>query len=200
MKKLLFPVICLAILTQCKKSNDNPDGGDYLPLTIGSNWTYLSNGTTSTITVSSKDTVALGRTYKVFTNSNGPNQYHVKSGNEYYRFATFQNFFPNGVEELYLKSDGNVNTNWQFSVNVNFGGIPIPVTASYTITEKGITKNVQGKNYTDVVHVVMTLSSGLGNGDFYYAKGVGMISSSLNITVPGSTTSNTAELTAYEIK
>lgn len=204
MKKFLFPVICLAVLTQCKKSSDSPsDAGDFLPLTTGTNWTYLSNGTTSKLTVTSKDTVALGRTYKVFTNSNGPNQYHAKSGNDYYRFATFQGFLPNGVEEYYLKGNGGVNDTWQFSVNVMFGTIPIPVTAKYTITEKGISKNVQGKNYADVVHVVLVLSSALGNnggGDFYYAKGIGMISSSLNIMVPGSTTSNTVELIDHQVK
>jgi hypothetical protein len=199
MKKLFFPILCIILFTQCKKSSDTP-ASDYLPLTVGTNWTYISNGVTSKLTVTNKDTVALGRTYKVVSNNNGANQYHGKSGNDYYRFATFQGFFPNGVEELYLKGDGNVNASWQFTVNVNFGGIAIPVTASYVITEKGITKNVQGKSYTNVVHVVLTLSSGLGSGDFYYAKGIGMISSSLNITIPGSATSNTTELTAYEIK
>jgi hypothetical protein len=203
MKKILLPLLLLVAYSQCKKSGDDPVIIDYLPLTVGTNWTYISNGVTSKLTVTSKDTVALGRTYKVVSNNNGANQYHGKSGNEYFRFATFQGFLPNGVEELYLKSDHNVNGTWQFTVNVMISGFPVPVTAKYTITEKGIAKTVQGKNYTDVVKVVLALSSPLGNaggGDFYYAKGIGMISSSLNIMVPGSTTSTTTELTAYEIK
>jgi hypothetical protein len=202
MKNLLLLLICIILFTQCKKSSDSP-ASDYLPLTVGTNWTYISNGVTSKLTVTSKDTVALGRTYKVVSNNNGANQYHGKSGNDYYRFATFQGFLPNGVEELYLKSDGSINTTWQFNVNVMFGTIPVPVTAKYTITEKDITKTVQGVSYSKVIHVTLALTSPLGNnggGDFYYAKGIGMISSSLSITVPGSTQSNTTELVAYEIK
>jgi hypothetical protein len=155
------------------------------------------------LTVTNKDTVALTRTYKVLSNSNGANQYQAKSGNEYYRFATFQGFLPNGVEELYLKGDQGVNATWQFNVSVQFGGVTVPVTAKYTITEKGISKTVQGKSYTDVTHVRQDLSSAFGNnggGDFYYAKGIGMISSTISINVPGSSTNNTTELTAYEIK
>lgn len=203
MKKILIPFLCFVVFSQCKKSSDSPIAADYLPLTVGTNWTYVSNGVSSKLTVTSKDTVALGRTYKVVSNNNGPNQYHGKSGNDYFRFATFQGFLPNGVEELYLKSDQNVNGTWQLVVNVMFGTVPVPVTAKYTIVEKGITKNVQGKNYTDVVHVVLALSSALGNnggGDFYYAKGIGMISSTLTIMVPGSSQTSTTELTAYEIK
>jgi hypothetical protein len=203
MKKLLLPAFALILFSQCKKSNDKPVATDFLPLNVGTNWTYISNGATSKLTVTNKDTVALSRTYKVVNDTNGPNQYHGKSGNDYYRFASFQGFLPNGVEELYLKGDQNVNGTWQFVVNVMFGTIPIPVTAKYTILEKGITKNVQGKSYSDVVHVSLALSSALGNnggGDFYYAKGIGMISSTLNIVVPGNSTSNTTELVSYEIK
>lgn len=203
MKKFLIPALCLLVFSQCKKDDAPTPSGDYLPLTVGTNWTYVSNGVSSKLTVTSKDTVAMGRTYKVVSNNNGPNQYHGKSGSDYFRFATFQGFLPNGVEELYLKSDQNVNGTWQIVVNVMFGTVPVPVTAKYTIVEKGTTKNVQGKNYTDVVHVVLALSSALGNnggGDFYYAKGIGMISSTLTIMVPGSSQTNTTELTAYEIK
>lgn len=205
MKKLLLPVLCCIVFSQCKKSSDDPVAtSDYLPLTVGTNWTYISNGVTSKLTVTNKDTIAFGRTYKVVSNNNGGNQYHGKDGNNYYRFATFQGFLQDGVEELYLKADQNVNASWQFTVNVTISGFPVPVTAKYTITEKGISKSVQGKNYTDVIHVALALSAtGLGNvgsGDFYYAKGIGMISSSLTITIPGNNTSNTTELVSYEIK
>ena|SRR5687767_9946202 len=202
MTKTILALCCVLLFVQCKKSASSAPP-DYLPLTVGTNWTYVSNGTTLKLTVTNKDTVALTRTYKVLSNSNGANQYQAKSGNEYYRFATFQGFLPNGVEELYLKADQGVNATWQFNVAVQFGGVTIPVTAKYTITEKGISKTVQGKSYTDVVHVRQDLTSPLGNnggGDFYYAKGVGMISSTIALSAPGSTTNNTTELTAYEIK
>jgi len=40
----------------------------------------------------------------------------------------------------------------------------------------------------------------MGGGDHYYAKGVGLISSSLAITIPGQNSTTNAELVSYEIK
>ncbi len=204
MKRFIIPVICIVLFSYCKKNSDVVNTAkDYLPLTVGTNWTYISDGNTYKLTVTNKDTVALTRTYKVLSNSNGPNQYQAKAGNDYYRFATFQGFLPNGVEELYLKEDQNVNATWQFSVPITFSGFPINVTAKYTITEKGITKVVQGKTYNDVFHIRQDFSSPIGNhggGDHFYAKGVGLISSNLAITLPGQNINNTTELVSYEIK
>ena len=199
MKRHFVPILILIFFSFCKKKSDAPLAvKDYLPLTVGTNWTYTSSGNIYKLTVTNKDTVALGRTYKVLSSSDGgPNQYQTKAGNDYFRFATFQGFIPNGVEELYLKEDQNVNSTWQFSVPITFSGVPINVTAKYTITEKGITKIVQGKTYNDVFHIRQDFSSLIGNhggGDHFYAKGVGLISSNLNITLPTQTITNTTEL------
>ncbi len=203
MKKIIFPLLCtLFVFGKCKKE-DVVVNVDYQPLTVGSNWTYTSGGSNFKLTVTNKDTLALTRTYKVLSNDTGPNQDQAKYGKEYYRFATFQGILPNGVEELFLKSDQNVNTTWQFLVPVMIGSVTLNITAKYTISEKGIAKMVQGKNYTDVVHVRQDLSSAFGNnggGDFYYAKGVGLISSNIAITFPGQNLNNTTELISYEIK
>ncbi|HEX6916281.1 MAG TPA: hypothetical protein VF145_13620 [Chitinophagaceae bacterium] len=203
MKLLACSLISLLFFTQCQKSSDSIAISDFQPLTVGSNWTYISNGSSFKLTVTNKDTVALTRTYKVLSNDNGGNQYQAKYGNEYFRFATFQGVLPNGVEELYLKGDQAVNSTWQLTIPLQTGSVTINVTAKYTITEKGISKQVQGVTYNDVVHVRQDLSSAFGNnggGDFYYAKGVGLISSTLAITFPGQNINNTTELTAFEIK
>ncbi len=203
MKKAIFPLLCIILFSNCKKKTEGGAAVDFLPLTVGTNWTYLSDGNTLKLTVTNKDTVALTRTYKVLSNSNGPNQYQAKVGNDYFRFATFQGVLPNGVEELYLKGDQNVNATWQFTVPIMVGTVSINITAKYTITEKGITKTVQGKTYTDVFHVRQDFTSPFGSnggGDYYYAKGVGLISSNLAITFPGQNMTNTTELVAYEIK
>lgn len=189
------------IFGKCKK--EDVVIPDYQPLTVGSHWTYTSSGGSFTLTVTSKDTVAQGRTYKVLSNSNGSNQYQAKNGTEYYRFATFQGILPNGVEELYLKADQNVNGTWQLNIPLVVSGVTLNITSKYSVVEKGISKQVQGKTYTDVVHIRQDLTSAFGNnggGDHYYAKGIGLISSSLAITFPGQSFTETAELTAYEIK
>jgi hypothetical protein len=202
MRSIALAIICIVVLAACKKSNDSVTA-DFSPLTVGSNWTYLINGVTNKLTVTNKDTVAQGRTYKVLSNNNGGNQYQAKSGNEYYRLAVIQGVLPNGFDELYLKSDQNVNGNWQLNVPIVITGIPVNVTSKYNIVEKGITKTVQGKTYSDVIHVRQDFISSFGNsggGDNYYAKGIGLISSSLTISIPGQSSSTTAELVSYEIK
>jgi len=202
-KSVWVLAIAVIITVSCKKESSSAGSTEYQPLTVGSNWTFTSNGTTYKITATNKDTVALGRTYKVLTNSNGANQYQINVGSEYYRFATLQGVLPNGAEELYLKGDQNVNSNWQFIIPLQVGSVTVNITAKYTITEKGISKTVQGKTYNDVVHVRQDLSSAFGNnggGDFYYAKGIGMISSAIAITFPGQNLNNTTELVSYEIK
>lgn len=195
--------ICLVLLFAACKKNTNSSPTNFQPLTVGSSWTYVSNGSSFTLTVTNKDTLALGKSYKVISNNNGPNHYQANLGNDYYRFATFQGVVPDGVEELYLKGDQNVNGSWQFNANIDIG-IPITVTAKYTVTEKGINKTVQGKSYADVIHVNQVLTvpgfGNVGGGDYYYASGIGMISSTINISIPGNTTNNTTELTAYTIK
>jgi hypothetical protein len=202
MRSIALAIICICILTACKKKTESVTE-DYSPLTVGSNWTYLINGVTNKLTVTNKDTVAAGRTYKVLSNNNGANQYQAKNGNEYYRLAILQGILPNGFDELYLKSDQNVGGSWQLNVPIVISGIPVNVTSKYNVTEKGISKTVQGKTYTDVIHIRQDFISSFGNsggGDNYYAKGIGLISSTLNISIPGQSNSTTVELVSYEIK
>jgi hypothetical protein len=201
MRSIAMAAICIMILGSCKKKTETIIE-DYLPLTVGSNWTYTSNGVSNKLTVTNKDTVALGRTYKVLSNSNGANQYQAKAGTEYYRLASFQGVLP-AFDELYLKSDQDVNGTWQLAIPIVVSGFTIYVNSKYTITEKGVSKTVQGKTYNDVVHVHQDFNSPLGNNgtaDWYYAKGIGLISSLVAITFPGQSFNNTTELTAYEIK
>jgi hypothetical protein len=202
MRSIVFVLVCsLFLFGKCKKDSDIVYL-DYQPLTVGSNWTYTSNGTSYKLTLTNRDTVAVGRTYKVLSNSNGANQYQAKVGTEYYRLASLQGILP-AYDELYLKSDQNVSATWQLIIPIQVSTVTVNVTAKYTIAEKGISKTVQGTNYTDVVHVHQDFSSPFGNNgtaDWYYAKGIGLISSNVAISFPGQNFNNTTELTAYEIK
>ncbi len=110
-------LVLIFLLSGCGK--DSPVKIDYSPLTAGSTWTYENTpGTPFTLTATNRDTVALGKTYKILTNSNGPNNYRAKVGNEYYRFGAFATVGLNSVEELYLKDNVAVNATWSSSQNI----------------------------------------------------------------------------------
>lgn len=216
MRKLLFVFAALPfILSSCKKSSDNSVAvnTDFLVLTTGSNFTYQSvSGSTTTVfklTVKGTDSTINGKAYKVLTNSNGPNNYWLKSGTDYYRYGVFPGLTAaGGIEELYLK-DGST-TNWINTSAVTYMGTPLTVTGTYKVTETGISKVVAGKTYTNVTHVTLTLATSfsgfpisLGSGDFYYAAGIGLINYNAtvgNATVGIAPTTQTSDLTAYEIK
>ncbi|MBD0293932.1 MAG: hypothetical protein ICV84_01835 [Flavisolibacter sp.] len=207
-KTVLFALFMVVLVLGCKKSNeDNNNTIDYSPLTTGSSWTYQSNGGTSyTLTVTGKDTVALARTYKVLNNSSGPNIYRAKSGSDYYQFAVIPGLGINGFELLYLKDNQAVNTSWQNNQVLNVPNVPLPLVATfnYTLKEKGIARTVNTKAYSDVIHIRLDVSvagiGSLGGGDFYYANKVGMIESSLSLSYSGQVINQTDILTAYTIK
>lgn len=200
----------LSLASACKKDkNDNDDDViDFNPLTTGSSWTYQSNtGMSYTLTVTNRDTVALARTYKVLSNSFGPNAYRAKSGSDYFQFAAVPVVAPDGIEQLYLKDDQNVSAFWQNNQLLNVPGVPVPILATlkYTIQEKGITRIVNSKTFNDVIHVRLDVSAlgigALGGGDFYYANRIGLIENSIMITYGGATVVNTTDiLTAYTIQ
>lgn len=197
----------LLLLIGCKKEKKE-ESTDYSPMTVGSTWTYQTNlGQSYTLTMTNRDTTALGRNYKVLTNSNGTNNYQARAANEYYRFGSVPGLTGSGFEELYLKDNQEVNAFWQSNQNITVPGIPLPLVATlkYTIKEKGTSRTVNGRNFTDVIHVRVDISvtsfGAVGGGDFYFANKVGLIESALQISVQGVPVANTSEvLTAYTIK
>jgi flagellar hook protein FlgE len=107
-KTVLICATILIILSagNCKKSSNNPPAvtGDYQPLTSGSEWNYTVTGTnagTFKITATSKDSSISGRTYKVFTNSAGANEYYYKSSGDYFRYNKVKELNNELVEILY---------------------------------------------------------------------------------------------------
>lgn len=202
----LIGLAVLAALTfsNCKK-NSVTTTTDYNPATTGSSWTYLSGTSVFKLTATSRDTVALGKTYKVLANNNGPNNYVAKTGNDYYRFGAVAAIGSSGVEELYLKDNLSVNATWTSNQTFTAPGYPqLTAQLLYTVKEKGVSRTVSGKSFTNVLHVRLDISlSGLslGGGDFYYADGIGMIENNVSVTAPGQPSIVQAQLlTAYEIK
>lgn len=204
---LLFPVLLLFIIS-CKKSsttNTQPQQSTYLTTTAGSTWNYHqidSSGSTPvnsdyTITSTSKDSLINGRTFHVYNISSGGNQYLNITGNDYYQFDSL----PAGIgaavfERLYLKDNASAGITWTQSLTITVPGIPlpVPVTLTYQIAEKGISRSVNGQNYSDVIHVSTTISSSLippanltTSINSYYAKKYGLIENStlLNLNYLG---------------
>jgi hypothetical protein len=211
MKKLSLTVFIISsamlLFTQCKKDTASP-APNFSPLTPATNWTYkYTEGTLSStfkLTVTNRDTVANGKTYKVITSSNGPNAYLAKIGNDYYRFASFPSIGINSFEELYLKDNKELNETWTGTATFKYLGTDITANLSYTIKGKGQGRTVNGNTFSNVTRVRLDIAifgAVIGGGDFYYQEGVGLIEDSILVTPPGvSAYSSTQQLISYEIK
>lgn len=197
--KLSYLYAIIFICISCKKKGDNsnpPSQADtYLNTAAGSSWNYhvmdnsgSGSATDYTVTSTSRDSSINGKSYHVFNNSAGGNQYLALSGHDYYQFDSLPAGLGTGaIERLYLKDDAALTSNWTQDLSVTIPGspIPIPFTISNTIMEKGISRTVNSTSYSDVIHVSTTISSTLipaaslvTNINSYYAPKYGLIENS----------------------
>ena len=196
------------LFTQCKKD----DGGtptpavtkDYSPLTAGSTFTFrniVASGSTTdttnyTLTVGGLDTVVNFKTYKRLTNSTGVNdQFMVKVYSNYFQLAKFAALNADIFENNYLNDSLPVNAEWSQTIKFKYVITPptpadLVATLKYKIAEKGTTRTVNGKAYTDVIHINFTKISVTGapvplnidaTGDYYYSLGYGIIESTVDV-------------------
>lgn len=215
MKKIIvcafLPASAMLLFTNCSKSDSSTAGSsaNFTPLTVATNWTYKysENGgpsNTFKLTVTNRDTVANGKTYKVISNSDGTTTYMAKVGSEYYRFASFPSIGINNFEELYLKDDKAVNDNWLATTSIVLNGTTIPVSVTHTIKGKGESRTVNGVAFNNVTHVRLDITAagfGIGGGDFYYQDGVGLIEDVISVNAgPGSSYASNETLVSYQIK
>ncbi len=169
-----------------------------MSLSAGSTWIYetTSNAITAsnTVTSTNRDTTIGGKTYHVFTNSNASgNDYYNITGNDYYTFRNLTALGGSPIESIYLKDNAAVGINWAQTISITFTGlpVPVPVTITNTVAEKDISKTVNGKVYTNVIHITTTLvvtgvpaSSLTTDIQSYYAPKVGLIEGKTKITAP----------------
>ena len=212
MKKSGFFIIILLVIVavSCKKNTEHKPvnivkSDSYLPLTTGSNWKYISvyTGITDTVTVKMTGD-------SIYNTSNRFFYYtaiitSATNGNQTEYFRTDVTSYPDVTEHVYfIRSQNfiyNIPTNIIGTFNVAMGddnmqvgqsradkltdnGLVSGFFAQYadTLKEKNITKIVNGKTFTNVMHshVALQLHAGLNYSDrmsfdFYLAKGVGMI-------------------------
>lgn len=200
MKKELFGALLAMPLffAACDKDNsdDNQNTVSYQPTTTGSTWQYESENkltsteTEYTLTATDKDTSVGGKSYNVFTNSGGANEYYYSSGNDYYQFGGIAGITGN-TELLYLKATGSA---WDETKTVNIPGLgDASVKLNYTLVETIPSMTVAGTAYTNVLHVKVELSNISVSGlpitvasqdlHFYYAPNVGRIKSQIKLTL-----------------
>jgi hypothetical protein len=210
MKNAFLFVFALSFVSiSCKKDSTPPTVtpvDKYMTFTTGSTWNFekVSNPSSATpvttnytITSSSRDTTINSKPYQVFTNSNGgPGEYYYNSGNDYYTYRTLPSDFGNEyVEIIYLKDNAAVGTEWSQTYPITYSGVAIALTLNNKIEERGITKNVNGKDYTDVIRVSTNITATApipftltDEINYYYAPKYGSIKeeNKIDVSVLGS--------------
>lgn len=217
---LLIILIALGTTFSCKKKKDTIPAttpANYQPISAGSTWTYAStsNSVTSnyTLTATANDSTIDGKAYKIFINSSGPNEYYYKTGNDYYRYSYFE-ALSQSLNLLYLKDNLSVGQSWTQNKNATINGVSGTAILECVVAEKGISYPVNGKTFTNVMHIKINptfsvngiiLTNNKADIHYYFADNVGFIYSStdLSVAIPFSPAYNyvgEVKLTAYNIK
>jgi hypothetical protein len=176
-----------AVTVDCKSCS-------YVPMCDGSSYTYIDT-TASGVNPPSVsnltfliDTTIDGAAYKKFSSSgNGNIYYNCLAGVS--TIVTFNSTSMGGVsvariDQTLLKANSPVGTTWQNSINLGSG-----ITAQYdwSIVAKGIPHTVLGISFPDVIQVHLSMSTIVplvgtipsAEGDYYYAKNVGLVDNEL---------------------
>jgi len=206
MKTIALPFFILTIIiSSCGKKNTtstNPpaSGNTYINSNAGSSWIYHETDSSTatpqnsdyTVTSTSSDTTINSKNYHIYSYSYGGHEYLNISGHDYYQFDTIPGGFGQVIERLYLKDNAAVNTTWSQNFSVNITGIPFAIQGTLTnkIVETGISRMVNGTNYTGVIHVSTSISSTAipasnftSSIDSYYAPNFGLIENSTLINL-----------------
>lgn len=217
---LIILLLTLGIIFSCKKKKVPPlptSTANFQPISAGSAWSYTatSNSVTNnyTLTATANDSTIDGKTYKVFINSGGPNEYYYKTGNDYYRYSYFI-ALNQALDLLYLKDNLSVGATWTQNKNATINGVNGTAILECLVAEKGISYTVNGKTFTNVMHIKINptfsvsgikLTNNKAEIHYYFADNIGFIYSStdLSVAIPFSSPYNfvgEVKLTAYTIK
>jgi hypothetical protein len=167
---------------------------------------------------------ALGNFYNIFMSNDGSGLdstgaysagYYRKSGTDYFEYFDVGTFIgydnPQWAEYIFLK-DAAATTNWKSAAYTgNYSGAPLTLRFSYTILQKdvpvSITTSKGTVNYTNVIIVEekyeqytgsgwTDVTSIVGYGKSYYARGIGLIKYEFFFS---DGTSEQMELRRYEV-
>jgi hypothetical protein len=210
-KLLITLTAFVLVFAACKKDDDDTDNGggttteDYQPVKAGATWEYRSEMSGDyTEIATGRDTTFPGdnKTYKVFTNTANEFRFVSKNNGEYTQRGFVQEL-DQDVEIVYLK-DAATGTSWTENETVSQSGFTIPVKVVYTIASRDGSKVVNNKTYENVIAVDVAISANVFGTELpvatarqFYAKGVGAISSSINLDFQGETMSDSTYLVNY---
>ncbi len=204
MKKTHFAALFVLITGFSACQNDDvpapPVSSDpYMNITANSTWNYeqINNTppsitTNYTLTSTNRDTTVDAKTYHVFTNSaTSASEYYRISGSDYFTYQSLPADLGSvKVENLYLKAAAAIGTSWPQVYNITFSGIPLAVTVTHRIEERGLTKIVNSITYTNVIHVKTDITVGgvpasalTTDIHSYYAPNAGLIENTNKINL-----------------
>lgn len=185
-------IALIVVVAACGKeqSLEGPYRGnvcDYAPYSMGSVFEYEQTGADTfnyNLRVAG-DTSLDGEPYILLEdNVSGGFSLFRCGGGEYLQLVDVSDL-PNAPEEpiktVYLRDDLPRGGNWTEVLPLNIPGVgELPLTLRYTIVEKGTSKTVLGKEYTDVIGVQMDVSmppliTPQVLSTSFFAKGVGLI-------------------------
>ncbi len=215
MKKVLFPLAFISLLAiSCKKDDPAPDPSSetYMNITAGSvrNYRFTDNNDATnnedySLTSTSRDTTAAGKTYHVFTNSSdGSSEFYNKTASDYFQLQDASAIGAGTLENLYLKENAAVGTSWNQTYNIDLMGTPVTLVITNKVETAGTSKVVNSITYNNVIQIKTTISASSGlfpipvTSDLrsYYAPKFGLIESTniLNIALAGLDVNTKTEL------
>lgn len=214
MKKVLFPLAFISLFAiSCKKDDPapNPSSETYMNITAGSvrNYRFTDNNDATnnedySLTSTTRDTTAVGKTYHVFTNnSDGSSEYYNKTASDYFQLQDASAIGAGVLENLYLKEGAAVGTSWTQTYNIDLMGTPVSLVITNRVETTGTSKVVLGNTYNNVIQIKTTISASAGfpipvTSDLrsYYAPKFGLIESTnmLNIALAGIDVNTKTEL------
>lgn len=167
--------------------------GDYYPTSENSNWEYENSMSSDTYInkVAPGNKVIDGTTYAIIGVVATPQSTTFdtsllvsKSDGIYYGYLNYADWIPLDqdayAQTIFLIDTLAAGSSWNGpAINGTVGGVPLSLTAKFTILEKGVPANLGSFNFPDVIKVKMEFFSGgfsLGiSGEIWYAKNVGPI-------------------------
>jgi hypothetical protein len=219
MKRYLFLIGIIAFFaTGCISSKNDPKPGDgtasagnYFPVSSGSTWTYneeLAGKTGTTVQkMTGKTKTINGKNYFEATSAStvkGNNTAYFYNANHV--FTILQTIPQENITIEVTLGDDSKAAGYTWTTKPTTDGLVrgYPAQMINTINETGISRTVNGKTFTDVIHTQSDLQYDLGFGftsyslyDFYLAKGVGMIESDTSVQ---GTVYDKETITSYTVK
>jgi hypothetical protein len=160
MKKYLPVLISALILFSCQKEFTITDGttptapgggtsagcNTYMPLTLGTTWTYDYAGNTDIVTVVAPDTVINGKTFKRTKSTYSNTTFLREENGNVYEFAPI-----NGEQILLniLRANANVGDKWKDTVSIS----GLTEIFEHQMIEKNVSLQVDNLSFKDVIHM-----------------------------------------------